>query len=85
VLELDQEEKSGGRVRNDRILAVPLSHSRGDDVKTYVDLDPRVLDELAHFFTSAVFFAGKDPRIIGWNGPEAALRLIRESARRAAR
>jgi inorganic pyrophosphatase len=76
VLGLEQEAKTGGRERNDRILALPLVHPRGARLRTHADLDRRVLEEIEHFFTSSVFFEPKDPRILGWEGPEAAERLL---------
>jgi inorganic pyrophosphatase len=76
VLELEQDAKAGGRERNDRILAVPLAHPRGAALRTHEDLDRRVLDEIEHFFTSSVFFQAKDPRALGWRGPDAAERLL---------
>jgi inorganic pyrophosphatase len=76
VLELEQAAKAGGRERNDRILALPLAHPRGAALRTHADLDPRVLEEIEHFFTSSVFFQAKDPRVLGWRGPDAAERLL---------
>ena len=51
VLGLEQEAKTGGRERNDRILALPLVHPRGAGLRTHADLDRRVLEEIEHFFT----------------------------------
>ncbi|WP_242345392.1 inorganic diphosphatase [Anaeromyxobacter terrae] len=76
VLALEQDAKRGGRERNDRILALPLVHSRGAALRTHADLDRRVLEEIEHFFTSSVFFEPKNPRILGWQGPEDAERLL---------
>jgi inorganic pyrophosphatase len=76
VLQLDQAEQDGRRVRNDRIVAVPLAFARGEPVRTVDDLPARVRDELAHFSTSSVFFEGKDVRVVGWAGPDAADALV---------
>jgi inorganic pyrophosphatase len=81
VLELDQDD-GGKRVRNDRVVVIPLGHARGEDVRSVLDLQERVREELAHFFTSSVFFTGKDARALGWKGPEAARELVRRSVRR---
>jgi inorganic pyrophosphatase len=75
VLQLDQADR-GKRVRNDRIIAVPLAYARGDELRAIGDLPKRVRDELAHFCTSSVFFEEKDARVIGWAGPEAADALM---------
>lgn len=76
VLELEQDAKGGARERNDRILALPLVHPRGGLLRTHADLDPRVLEEIEHFFTSSVFFEPKSPRVLGWSGPDACERLL---------
>jgi inorganic pyrophosphatase len=78
VLALEQDSKSqrGRRVRNDRVLAIPVGHQRGEEVRSVGDLSERVRDELAHFFTSQVYFEPKNPKVLGWSGPEAAEELI---------
>lgn len=76
VLRLEQDAKGGGRERNDRLLAIPLAHPRGDDLVTVEDLPARVRDEIAHFFTSSVFFEPKNPDVLGWGGPDAAVALV---------
>lgn len=76
VVRLEQDSRSNGRVRNDRILAVPVKHPRGDDLRTPDDLAARVRDEIAQFFLSAIFFEPKNPALLGWGGPEEAGRLV---------
>lgn len=76
VLQLEQDDGEGGRERNDRLLAVPLQHPRGDELRTVADVPERVRDELAHFFTSTVFFEPKNPKLLGWEGPAAAEALL---------
>jgi inorganic pyrophosphatase len=81
VLELDQRTKRGERQRNDRLVAVPLGHHRGDDVASVLELAPRVREELAHFFTSSVYFSGKDARALRWRGPREARALVASGER----
>jgi inorganic pyrophosphatase len=76
VLQLDQAERDGRRVRNDRIVAVPLAFARGEDVATALDLPDRVKAELVYFSTSSVYFEKKDVRFVGWAGPDAADALV---------
>ena len=76
VVRLEQDSRSNGRVRNDRILAVPVKHSRGDLIRSPDDLPARVKDEIAQFFLSAIFFQPKNPALLGWGGPEEAERLV---------
>jgi inorganic pyrophosphatase len=76
VVRLEQDSKTNGRVRNDRILAVPVKHSRGDLIASPDDLPARVKDEISQFFLSAIFFEPKHPRLLGWGGPDEASRLV---------
>ncbi len=80
VVRLEQDSKTNGRVRNDRILAVPVKHSRGDLIASPDDLPARVKDEIAQFFLSTIFFEPKNPRLLGWGGPEEAGKLVDASA-----
>ena len=89
VVRLEQDSRSSGRVRNDRIVAVPVKHPRGDDLRSPADLAARVRDEIAQFFLSAIFFEPKNPALLGWGGPEEADLLVGDCTagerRRAAR
>lgn len=78
-IEQKRQDPPGERVRNDRILAVPDKHRRAlaDSAGA---LPQRVRDELAHFFMAATVFEGKDAKILGWDGADAALSLIRHAA-----
>jgi inorganic pyrophosphatase len=77
VVRLEQDSRSSGRrVRNDRIVAVPVKHSRGDGLRSADDLAERVRDEIAQFFLSAIFFEPKNPVLLGWGGPDEAARLV---------
>ncbi|NMO17127.1 inorganic diphosphatase [Pyxidicoccus fallax] len=81
VLQVDQKKRNGrpgDRERNDRILTVPISATRAEHLQTYQQLSKRERDELEHFFLTAVHFADKDARILGWEGPEGAERMLRQ-------
>jgi len=77
VLRLEQDAGGGRRQRNDRLIAIPLLHPRGDELRTVDDVAERIRDEIAHFFTSSIFFTPKNPRLLGWQGPEAVEAMIR--------
>jgi inorganic pyrophosphatase len=79
VLKVEQKAKKGGRERNDRLLCVPVAAPRDAQIEGLKDVSRRELDELAHFFLAVVALADKDARVLGWEGPEAAARLIAES------
>lgn len=75
VLRIEQNHAGDAahRIRNDRLLAVPLA-SRRDATLTSVDeLPRRIRDELAYFTVAATALEGKDVTILGWDGPAAAL------------
>jgi inorganic pyrophosphatase len=79
LLRLEQNRKSGGgRERNDRLVAVAAS-ARRREVEAVSELPPRVREELERFFVDAVFFEGKDPKLLGWGGPDEAWRLVKAS------
>jgi inorganic pyrophosphatase len=67
MVRLEQDRKGGGgRIRNDRLLLLPVRYERGGRVGDLADLPERVRDEIAQFFLATSFFGGKNPRILGW-------------------
>ncbi len=81
VLQVDQKKQKGkGRERNDRLLVVPVAAVRAENLHSHQDLSLRERQELEHFFLTAVAFAGKDARILGWKGPTIAEKLLKEHA-----
>ena len=72
------------RIRNDRLLAVPIESRRNSSLRSIDDLSSRIRDELAHFTVATTAFEGKDATILGWDGPSAALAWLRSLAVRAA-
>lgn len=66
------------RVRNDRILAVPIEAQREHELKALDAFAGRVREELEQFTLAATALEGKDVKVIGWGEPAAALALIRE-------
>jgi inorganic pyrophosphatase len=76
------EQKSKGKAeRNDRVFAVPRrSHSELGlhDVR---DLSKPMRDELEKFFVATDELEDKKLEIIGWKGPEAAAKAVRDGAK----
>ena len=66
----DEDGKVSGRERNDRIIVAPLKARRLEQLKSVFDLPARLRKELEHFFIAVVFSQNKDPRVLGWGGPE---------------
>jgi inorganic pyrophosphatase len=75
VVRVEQNKADGsGRLRNDRILAVPVASRRE------VPLTDRIRQEFEQFLVVATALEGKEPRILGWDDGAAALAFIRSSA-----
>jgi inorganic pyrophosphatase len=74
VLRVEQKHAGDGhRIRNDRLLAVPLAARRERTLVSVTDLPSRIRDELAHFLIATTALEGKEATVLGWDGPEAAL------------
>jgi inorganic pyrophosphatase len=81
LVKIDQRRKQGrGRERNDRILAVPVKARRFEHLRTVRDIPAGLRRELNQFFVHATALENKDIRILGWAGPDAAIRAIRAAA-----
>jgi inorganic pyrophosphatase len=80
VVEVSQKAKHG-RESNPRLILIPTWHDRLGDLEKASGLPVRLKEEIEQFFVSATFFTGKDPRIEGWRGPNAALKLIKTKGR----
>lgn len=81
VLQVSQNRTNNdrsARVRNDRVLAVPIHARRQETVRSFTDLPPRVLKEYEHFAVTATALEGKDIDILGWGDADVALQLILE-------
>jgi inorganic pyrophosphatase len=80
VVRLEQNRKQGGgRERNDRVVAAPVSAARLD-VRRAAELPERLRAEIEQFFLSAVFFEHKDAVVLGWGDPDAAWDLVKTAA-----
>lgn len=79
VVQVEQNRADGhGRVRNDRILAMPIETRR--EIGLAMDGIPtRIRRELEQFFLAATALEGKDVTILSWAGADAALALLRRA------
>jgi inorganic pyrophosphatase len=68
------------RIRNDRILCIPLEARREEGIADIAELPARIRHELEQFAVAATALEGKDIRMLGWGDAAAALKLVRESA-----
>ncbi|HEX7860000.1 MAG TPA: inorganic diphosphatase [Verrucomicrobiae bacterium] len=83
VLRLEQNGKQKKRERNDRLIVVPIKLPRFNSFKTPEDLPERWRSELEEFFVNVTRFENKDPKLLGWAGPEEGDRMVRDCVRGA--
>ena len=69
--------RSDVRERNDRLFALPIAAPRLEHVRSIFDLPERVRLELEQFFVHAVAFEGKALKLLGFDGPVEADRMLR--------
>jgi inorganic pyrophosphatase len=81
VIEAEQTEK-GEKTRNDRLIAVASKSRVHKDLKSITDLNPKLLDEIEHFFISYNEAKGKKFKPLGRYGPERARKLVKRARRR---
>ena len=84
VIEAEQT-KDGKTERNDRLIAVAKkSHTHGS-IKSLSNVEPKLIEEIEHFFVSYNEARGKKFRPLARKGPAAAQRLIKQSRRKKKR
>jgi inorganic pyrophosphatase len=81
VIEAEQTKK-GKTKRNDRLIAVAAESHTHASLKSLSKLEPKLVDEIEHFFVSYNQARGKKFKPIGRSGPTAATRLIRKCKKR---
>ena len=82
VLQVEQNRRNhdpSERVRNDRLLTMPVDARREEGTRDLAALPARVRQELEQFALAATALEGKDVRILGWGDATAALKLVRAS------
>src|SRR4051812_40031988 len=80
VIEAEQTEK-GETERNDRLIAVASKSRTHSHLDSITDLNPKLLDEIEHFFISYNNAKGKKFKPLGRYGPERARRLLAKARR----
>ena len=75
VIEAEQTQ-AGKTERNDRLVAVATESHTHASLKSLQKLEPKLIDEIEHFFVSYNRARGKKFKPIGRKGPVAAKRLI---------
>ncbi len=76
VIEAKQTEE-GKTVRNDRLIAVAANSRTHAHLQALAEIEPKLLDELEHFFVSYNQAKGKKFKPLGRYGPARAKALVR--------
>jgi inorganic pyrophosphatase len=79
VMEAEQSE-AGKKTRNDRLIAVAKDSRVHSDIKKPADLNGTMLKEVGRFFTTYNQEHGKQFKVLGLKGADAARKLIKKSA-----
>lgn len=65
---------------DDKVIAVPVSDPRWDEVKDLKDINKHTLKEMEHFFTTYKKLQNKTVEISGFEGKEAAFAAVTRSS-----
>ncbi|MDB5233773.1 MAG: hypothetical protein JWR44_766 [Hymenobacter sp.] len=79
AVELEQHEKSGEVVRNDRLLAVAADSREHKNLREITDLPASMLHEIEHFFISYNAAYGREVKILRRVGPTRAEALLKQA------
>jgi inorganic pyrophosphatase len=79
ILQIIQKKK-GSAVRNDRLFAVPRYSHEEQGLKDVRTLSKAVREELEKFFIATDELEQKRLKILGWKGPKAAMKAIRDAS-----
>lgn len=75
VIEAEQT-KDGETERNDRLIAVAAKSPTHESMKSLLRIEPRIIEEIEHFFVSYNAARGRRFNPIARKGPKAATRLV---------
>lgn len=78
VIEAEQTERTGKKMRNDRIIAAAIVSQRYTSIKTVKELDAQQLEEITNFFITYNDIAGKKFKPLGYKGIRNTIRLIKK-------
>jgi inorganic pyrophosphatase len=80
VLQIEQKSKTKVE-RNDRLFAVPRRSHSELGLRDVMELSKPMQEELEKFFLATDELEDKKLRMIGWKGPKAALRTIKDASK----
>ncbi len=79
-----EQEKHGEKVRNDRVIAVQLDSRLYSAANNIDDLPEGLVNEIINFFSSYNDASEDVFKPLGTDGPDAAIKLIKDSIKKAA-
>ena len=79
-----EQEKHGEKVRNDRVIAVELDTRLYSSANNIDDLPEGLVNEIVNFFASYNNASDDVFTPLGNEGPDAAIKLIKDSIKKAA-
>ena len=79
------QDGNGGRIRNDRIIAVAQVSQLYQAVQTLDDLGKAYVEGLTRFWTTKGELEGKGFRVLGVHGPDEAVDLVRQAGEAASK
>jgi inorganic pyrophosphatase len=65
---------------DEKILAVPVSDNKFDEIQDISDLSKHWLEEIENFFQTYKMLESKESRVEGWRGSEEARAIIKKYA-----
>ena len=71
-----------GKVRDDKLIGVPLKDPNFNEVRSYGKLPRNFLKEVEHFFTHYKDLEGKKVKVVGWVSARKALKELKNSLER---
>ncbi len=80
VVEAEQQERDGERMRNDRLIAAATHAHTHEHMRSLDDLPSYLLDEIEGFFAQYNRLRGKAFMPVGRGGPERARELLDQGA-----
>ena len=80
VIEAEQQERDGQRMRNDRLIAAATHAHTHEHLRSLDDLPPYLLNEIEGFFAQYNRLRGKEFEPVGRGGPGRAQALLDQGA-----
>ncbi|MFN8285933.1 MAG: inorganic diphosphatase [Chitinophagales bacterium] len=79
ILEAEQKEKGEKKLRNDRVIVVPLESIDHSEIKDIEDMNQNLLNEVIQFFEYYNQMRGKKFKLLRTRGAEGAIKTIKKN------